>query len=81
MTKKEEREIGYCGTIIRGKENHCFSLFSLLTILNQKPFYLGSYPQNPEAERAKNGARTTERLLISSDVPWMVMTTPNLARF
>lgn len=79
--EKEEREIGYWGIIIREKENHRFSLFSLLTILDPKLLYLGSYPQNPEAERAKNGARTTERLLISSDVPWVVMTTPNLAGF
>lgn len=32
-------------------------------------------------KRPKNGARTTERLLISSDVLWTMMTTPNLARF
>lgn len=31
-------------------------------------------------KRAKNG-QEQETLLISSDVPWAMMTTPNLARF
>lgn len=65
--KGKEGESGYWGTVTRGKENHCFNLFNLLTILNQELFYRGSYPQSQEVERAKNGASMRGDVLSNDD--------------
>lgn len=65
--KGKEGESGHWGTIARGKENHCFSLFPLLTILNQKLFYRRSYPQSPEAERELKMGQELRGDVLSND--------------
>lgn len=54
----------------------------LIDYFRSKTILLRKLPtKHTGRKRAKSGARTTETLLTSSDVPWAMMTTPNLARF